>query len=234
MSTCLNYKIFPFLFFISILIASPTDKKNIPDETKRKISKSVEYKVVSGEREKVQIRTKVSALSEKNPGSDKIIPKEIVPTESRVIIGGGAKVIIGTQLSAKLWYDNIILKSDAKLIKDEEGERQLSKEANANKILNDEASLPTELSISKAYPNPFNPVVNISYGLPEQADVKILIHDLTGRKIANYTINQQSAGWHEFSWSALDQIGQTIGSGIYLLTIQASDMVKKQKITFLK
>ncbi len=173
--------------------------------------------------------------SDKNRDLDETKHKIPISTESRIIVGEGAKVIIGTRASAKLWYDNIILLSDAKLVEDEEG--KLTKGTNTDnsmEMFNEEASLPTELSISKAYPNPFNPVVKISYGLPERADVKIVIHDLSGRKIAGYSINQQNAGWHEFNWNALDQNGQKVGSGIYLLTIQASDMIKKQKITFLK
>lgn len=170
---------------------------------------------------------------------DENIGKENPPnTNSKIIIGEGAKVIIGTKVSAKLWYDKLILISDAKLVEDEDSEPELSKVTNADKSIEiieaEEASLPTKLSISKAYPNPFNPVVNISYGLPEAADVKIVIHDLSGRKIAEYNINQQSAGWHEFNWNAVDMHGQDVGTGIYLLTIQAGDKLQKQKITYIK
>ncbi len=164
------------------------------------------------------------------------ILKAPIPTESRIIIGKGAKVIVETNASANLWCDEMILLSDAKFIADEDRKPNAS-EATSNTIEMSEVvetSLPTELSISKAYPNPFNPIVNISYGLPESAAVKIVIYDLSGRKITEYGINQQSAGWHEFNWNALDQYGQTVGSGIYLMTIQASNMIKKQKITFLK
>jgi len=125
---------------------------------------------------------------------------------------------------------------DYRMVEDEEGKPNASNATDkANEMTEAiEASLPAELSISRAYPNPFNPIVNISYGLPESAAVKIVIHDLSGRKIAEYNLIAQSAGWHEFNWNALDQYGQTVGSGIYLMTIQASNMVKKQKITFLK
>lgn len=174
--------------------------------------------------------------NDKNSDIDGTIHKVPIPTESRVIIGEGAKVIVGTKALAKLWYDNIILLSNAKFIEEDYIDVEKSQSINNDHAIEiaEEASLPTELSISKAYPNPFNPVVNISYGLPESAAVKIVIHDLSGRKIAEHSINQQSAGWHEFNWRALDQKGQTVGSGIYLLTIQASDMVKKQKITYIK
>ncbi|NHZ86985.1 MAG: S8 family serine peptidase [Planctomycetia bacterium] len=99
---------------------------------------------------------------------------------------------------------------------------------------NDESLIPEKLTIFKTYPNPFNPIVKISYGLPERANVKIVVHDIDGRMIAEYDLNVQDAGWHEFSWNALDYIGHTVGSGIYLLTIKAGDVVKTQKVTFLK
>lgn len=94
--------------------------------------------------------------------------------------------------------------------------------------------IPSEFIIEKAYPNPFNPVVNVRYGLPESASVKIVIHDIKGRMINNFSINNQSAGWHEYIWDGTDSDGQSIGTGIYLFTIQAGKLVKKQKITFLK
>ncbi len=158
--------------------------------------------------------------------------------ESKIIVGQGATVIIGTKASAKLWYDELVLLSNAKFVEEVYADVEKSQSINNDNAIEMtetiEASLLTELSISKAYPNPFNPLVNISYGLPESAAVNILIYDLSGRKIAEYSINAQSAGWHEFNWNAVDQYGQSVGSGIYLITIQASDMVKKQKITFLK
>ena len=175
-----------------------------------------------------------SSPLDKTTSNSEPIDKNKIPTESRVIVGEGAKVIIDSKALAKLWYDDIVLHTGARLIKSEEVKPNLSDTDVIETSQSEAVSLPTELSISKAYPNPFNPVVNISYGLPDRTDVKILIHDLNGRKIAEHSINQQSAGWHEFNWNALDQMGQSVGSGIYLMTIQANDMVKKQKITFLK
>jgi hypothetical protein len=172
---------------------------------------------------------------DKNAEPSEKFHNQPIPTESRIIIGSGAKVIIDGMASAKLWYDDIVLLSDAKLVENEEEQLNLINRPETdieNEVV--ESGLPIELSISKAYPNPFNPIVNISYGLPESGNVRILIHDLSGRKIAEYGIDHQSAGWHEFNWNAIDKRGQSVGSGIYLMTIQASDMVKQQKITYLK
>ena len=45
-------------------------------------------------------------------------------------------------------------------------------------VLHIDEQLPIEFSISKAYPNPFNPTVNIDIAIPEKAIVKIKIYNL--------------------------------------------------------
>ena len=41
--------------------------------------------------------------------------------------------------------------------------------------------VPVEFAISNAYPNPFNPTVNVDFEIPEQSDVDIKVFDLQGR-----------------------------------------------------
>ena len=62
----------------------------------------------------------------------------------------------------------------------------------------------------------------------------IVIHDLSGRLINEYAVGDKSAGWHEFRWDATDNIGQSVGSGIYLLTINVGEKQLKQKLTYVK
>jgi len=162
------------------------------------------------------------------------LPRENSPT-SRVLIGDGARVIVDTESSAKIWYDDVLL-SKGGIFQESlsaNDETKLSDKSEAS-LSQETVGIPTELEISKAYPNPFNPTVSISYGLPIKSDVRILIHDLSGRKITEYNQYSKTSGWHEFIWDATDGDGNGIGSGVYLLTIQASDMVKKQKLTFIK
>ena len=163
---------------------------------------------------------------------DKLIPRQ---SNSRVLIGDGASIIIDQEQSARILFDNLLISSGG-VLKELTDEFDLSLLTKSNKSTSNLAStsIPSEFDISKAFPNPFNPTVNINYGLPIHSDVRILIHDLSGRKIAEFIQNGKEAGWHEFKWDALDQQGNSIGSGVYLLTIHAGDMVKKQKLTFIK
>ena len=94
--------------------------------------------------------------------------------------------------------------------------------------------MPEEFSISKAYPNPFNPTVNIDFSIPEEADITIQIFDLLGRNVFNHEQNFNTAGKYRFQWHGVNDLGMPIASGVYFVTIQHKANIFKQKITFLK
>ena len=160
--------------------------------------------------------------------------------ESKIIVGDGATVII-------ISNDETNARVIAKVMDISKGgvirELHNGEDINANintqtekavAAIKNEIALPTEFTVGRAYPNPFNPVVNVQFGLPKEAQINILIYDISGRLMGDYSIGNRSAGWHEFSWNAVDMLGQDVGTGIYLLTIQAGDKLQKQKITYIK
>ena len=94
--------------------------------------------------------------------------------------------------------------------------------------------MPEKFSISKAYPNPFNPTVNIDFAIPEESDINIQIFDLLGRNVFNHEQNFITAGKYRFQWHGVNDSGTPIASGVYFVTIQHKANIFKQKITFLK
>jgi flagellar hook assembly protein FlgD len=94
--------------------------------------------------------------------------------------------------------------------------------------------MPEEFSISKAYPNPFNPTVNIDFSISEESDINIQIFDLLGRNVFNHDQNFNRAGKYRFQWHGVNDSGTPIASGVYFVTIQHKANIFKQKITFLK
>jgi len=93
--------------------------------------------------------------------------------------------------------------------------------------------VPTEFSTS-VYPNPFNPSTTISYDLPNDAFVSIVIYDAIGQEIRRLVSEQTSAGRYRVQWDALDGQGRAVGSGVYIAKVEAGSFSSSQKMLLLK
>ncbi len=89
--------------------------------------------------------------------------------------------------------------------------------------------LPEILTINKVYPNPFNPITTIRYGLAQNSDVQISIYDINGRLITTLINEFQITGYHSITWDA-----SSYPSGIYFINISASNYSVTQKIVLIK
>jgi hypothetical protein len=90
-------------------------------------------------------------------------------------------------------------------------------------------AFPCSYSLHANYPNPFNAQTIISYDLPKEADVKLEIYDLLGRKVATLAEGIQEAGNHQTVWD-----GSCASSGIYFYRLKAGDYSDIKKMTLLK
>ena len=93
---------------------------------------------------------------------------------------------------------------------------------------------PIKYSLNNNYPNPFNPMTTISYGLPEDGFVNITIYDISGRPIKELINGQQKSGFKAFQWDATNDQGQPVSSGLYLYTIQTRNFRETKKMALLK
>ncbi|NQT35561.1 T9SS type A sorting domain-containing protein, partial [bacterium] len=83
--------------------------------------------------------------------------------------------------------------------------------------------------LSNAYPNPFNSVTKISFGLAETGYVSIRVFDLSGRPVETLIDGDLSAGGHVATWDGSDAL-----SGIYLVRMQTVDFVKVRKVVLVR
>ena len=97
-----------------------------------------------------------------------------------------------------------------------------------------EAVMATEYVISKAYPNPFNPVTNIDITVPQSGLMQFAIYDILGRQVFEHKQTFANPGHYRFSWSGKNNHGSSLSSGVYLLTVRFEENLYKQKITLLK
>ena len=80
------------------------------------------------------------------------------------------------------------------------------------------SNIPTEFTISKIYPNPFNPVTNITYDLPENAHVQLEVFDLSGTKVESLINKFQTQGSYNVNWDASPQ-----SSGVFFVKMITGD-----------
>jgi len=95
-------------------------------------------------------------------------------------------------------------------------------------------AVPTEFALEQNYPNPFNPTTEIVYALPKQLKVNLSIYNSLGQRIATLVDKKQPAGCYNVTWSAKDQYGNAVSSGVYFYRLEAGEFVSTMKMLFIK
>ncbi len=93
----------------------------------------------------------------------------------------------------------------------------------------DPQGLPLKFALLPNYPNPFNPWTNIPFTLPERADVHVSVYNLRGEEVAHLISGSLDAGYHVTRWNASE-----MSSGLYLIKLEANDILITRKVTVLK
>jgi len=98
----------------------------------------------------------------------------------------------------------------------------------------DGIGLPDVFALHNNYPNPFNPVTNITYDIPEVAEVRLDIYNVAGQKVRTLTQGLHEPGRYRIQWNATNDFGQQLSSGMYIYRIVAGDFVSVKKLILMK
>jgi aminopeptidase N len=96
-------------------------------------------------------------------------------------------------------------------------------------IKNISSSIPDKFALYQNDPNPFNPMTNITFDLPEKSYVKLTVYDLLGREITNLVNGSLDAGKHVINFNA-----SSLSSGIYFYKIEATKFTETKRMLLLK
>ena len=102
-------------------------------------------------------------------------------------------------------------------------------------INNNYAGLPLEFSLSQNFPNPFNPMTNIAFALPQEGLVNLAIYDLMGREVKNLVSSRLMGGNYTANWNATNESGSKVSTGIYFYSLTVDDkMISSHKMILMK
>ena len=78
--------------------------------------------------------------------------------------------------------------------------------------------LPDEFALHQNYPNPFNPATKISFDLPKDSRVNLVVYDLLGREVKRLVNNElKVAGTYIYDFN-----GASLSSGVYFYRLVVS------------
>ncbi len=90
------------------------------------------------------------------------------------------------------------------------------------------------LSVHPNHPNPFGSATTLSYDLPGDGPVRVVIYDVKGRRVAVLQDETQRAGRHTISWNGKDERGTPVATGVYFARVTAGGSSRSRKMVLLR
>ncbi|KPJ61002.1 MAG: hypothetical protein AMJ46_03150 [Latescibacteria bacterium DG_63] len=98
----------------------------------------------------------------------------------------------------------------------------------------DGAAPPPSIAL-EAFPNPFNPSLNVRYVLTSTSVVSVKIYDVSGRHVRTLLNNHKEfPGFHSIPWDGKDSAGREVGGGVYVVHLEAGKKSLAEKVVLLR
>lgn len=107
--------------------------------------------------------------------------------------------------------------------------REISYDDITTSIINEKGLNILDYSLTQNYPNPFNPTTKISYQIPENSFVNLIVYNVLGQKVAKLINKYQSVGKYSIQFDA-----DNLPSGVYIYKLQASEFTSVKKMILTK
>ena len=89
--------------------------------------------------------------------------------------------------------------------------------------------LPEKFKLYQNYPNPFNPITFITYNIPKEGEVTIIVYDINGSEVYTLVNEFEEAGYYKVEFN-----GSNLASGIYYYKLESGNFVGTKKMVMLK
>jgi hypothetical protein len=124
----------------------------------------------------------------------------------------------------------------AVLTRDVEGMGLLSRAGKGQSgiVVVQEAARRVDTTLSPPEPNPCNPTTRIAFSLRDAGLVELNVYTVRGALVRQLEHGVRSAGTHETVWAGVDEAGQTVASGTYLIRMATGGQIMTQRVTLVR
>ncbi len=99
---------------------------------------------------------------------------------------------------------------------------------------NDRNQIPQKFDLHKNIPNPFNPSTEISFALPQDSNVSLVVYNLAGEQIRTLADGAYQRGVHRVVWDGRDTSGAMVSAGVYFYTLITPEYTETEKMVLIK
>lgn len=99
------------------------------------------------------------------------------------------------------------------------------------------SSIPAEphsFHLAQNYPNPFNHATHIGFTLKQSSSVSLQVFSTHGQLVATLVEGIRPAGTYQTTWDGRDAQGQAVGSGTYIVRLDAAGQQATRKMTLIQ
>ena len=96
------------------------------------------------------------------------------------------------------------------------------------------SNIPEHFVLHSNYPNPFNPVTTIRFGIPKAGLVSLKVMNMLGQEVITLVDGWKDVGYYEAKWQGRDRTGIPVSSGVYFSVFQDDHQIRVGKMILMK
>ena len=94
--------------------------------------------------------------------------------------------------------------------------------------------IPMQYALYQNFPNPFNPVTEIQFDIPDMNAVQLVVYNLMGQEVRRLVNGEIQAGYHRIVWDGLNDQGEPVSTGVYIYSLTSPSFHSTKKMVLLK
>jgi len=97
-----------------------------------------------------------------------------------------------------------------------------------------DGKVPKNYALLQNYPNPFNMETMISYQIPKNTHVRLVVYNISGQEVAVLVDKNLTPGFYSFRWKGISDNNREMPSGVYWFVLEADHRKLYRKMVLLR